>query len=141
MLKADGREVYLGGNIGNSLIEQVLHIPSTAEIVLELSSFQLMTLTDSPQAAVITNLSPNHLDYHTSFDEYVQVKTNLLRAQNKDAVAVLNWDNQLTKELGDQMCIRDRPKGVSARWSVMSFCSVGSQRVIVIELSEGTVWV
>ncbi len=101
MLKADGREVYLGGNIGNSLIEQVLHIPSTAEIVLELSSFQLMTLTDSPQAAVITNLSPNHLDYHTSFDEYVQVKTNLLRAQNKDAVAVLNWDNQLTKELGD----------------------------------------
>jgi len=99
MLKADGRKVYLGGNIGNSLIEQVLHIPDTAEIVLELSSFQLMTLSESPQAAVITNLSPNHLDYHPSFDEYVQAKANILRTQDHNEIAVLNWDNALTKEL------------------------------------------
>ncbi|NLW16868.1 MAG: UDP-N-acetylmuramoyl-L-alanine--D-glutamate ligase [Firmicutes bacterium] len=99
ILKADGRQVYLGGNIGYSLIEEVLHIPTSAEIVLELSSFQLMTLTDSPQAAVITNLSPNHLDYHTSFDEYVHVKTNLIRAQGEDDITVLNWDNRLTKDL------------------------------------------
>ncbi len=99
MLQADGRQVFLGGNIGRSLIEDVLTIPSTAEIVLELSSFQLMTLAISPQAAVMTNLSPNHLDYHVDFDEYVQVKTNVLRWQNTNDVAVLNWDNELTKNL------------------------------------------
>lgn len=101
MLRADGRQVFLGGNIGNSLIEDVLAIPCSAEIVLELSSFQLMTATTSPQAAVITNLSPNHLDYHPSFDEYMQVKTNVLRTQCADDIAVLNWDNELTKELSD----------------------------------------
>lgn len=101
MLRADGRQVFLGGNIGNSLIEGVLRIPSSAEIVLELSSFQLMTTTTSPQTAVITNLSPNHLDYHLSFDEYVQAKTNVLRTQGADDIAVLNWDNKSTKELAN----------------------------------------
>lgn len=101
MLRADGRQVFLGGNIGTSLIEDVLNIPTSAEIVLELSSFQLMTATTSPQAAVITNLSPNHLDYHPSFEEYVQVKTHVLRTQGADDIAVLNWDNELTKELSD----------------------------------------
>lgn len=98
MFRADGRQVFLGGNIGNSLIEEVLSIPSNAEIVLELSSFQLMTLATGLQAAVITNLSPNHLDYHLSFEEYVQVKTNVLRLQKPNDITVLNWDNPLTKE-------------------------------------------
>lgn len=98
MLRADGRQVFLGGNIGNSLIEAVLSIPSKAEIVLELSSFQLMTLEEELQAVVITNLSPNHLDYHLSFDEYVHVKTDVLRLQNANDIAVLNWDNRLTRD-------------------------------------------
>lgn len=98
MLRADGRQVFLGGNIGNSLIEEVLSIPSKAEIVLELSSFQLMTLEEELQAVVITNLSPNHLDYHLSFDEYVHVKTDVLRLQNANDIAVLNLDNRLTRD-------------------------------------------
>lgn len=102
MLRADGRQVFLGGNIGNSLIEDVLQIPPGAEIVLELSSFQLMTLAASPHVAVITNLSPNHLDYHTSFAEYVNVKTNVLHQQDSKDIAVLNWDNALTQDLGEQ---------------------------------------
>ena len=98
MLKADDRQVFLGGNIGNSLILDVLDISPQAEIVLELSSFQLMTLCASPQAAVVTNLSPNHLDYHSSFAEYAQAKTALLRQQKEGDLAVLNWDDGGVKE-------------------------------------------
>ncbi len=97
MLKADGREVHLGGNIGYSLIEEVLSIPATAEIVLELSSFQLMQMQVSPGASIVTNLSPNHLDYHTSLAEYQDVKTNVLRWQKPQDVAVLNYDDELTR--------------------------------------------
>ena len=102
MLRADGRSVYLGGNIGHSLIEEVLAIPKTSEIVLELSSFQLMGMEESPSVAVVTNLSPNHLDYHLSLDEYVHAKRNVFAHQSSDGVAVYNWDNQVTRELGPE---------------------------------------
>ena len=101
MLRADGRQVFLGGNIGHSLLEDVLQIPATAEIVLELSSFQLISMDKSPAAALVTNLSPNHLDYHTSMAEYIQAKTNILRWQQEQDIVVLNWDNELTRQLTD----------------------------------------
>jgi UDP-N-acetylmuramoylalanine--D-glutamate ligase len=99
MLKADQRSVHLGGNIGRSLIEEVLQIPPTGEIVLELSSFQLMGMERSPDYSVITNLSPNHLDYHTSMDEYVDAKCNIFRHQAADDWLVLNRDNEVTRAL------------------------------------------
>ena len=97
MLRADGREVYLGGNIGHSLIEEVLDIPASAEIVLELSSFQLMGMQTSPQAAIVTNLSPNHLDYHLSLDEYVAAKEQIFLHQRAEDLAVFNLDNETTR--------------------------------------------
>lgn len=100
MLRADGRQVYLGGNIGHSLIEEVLDIPRQSEIVLELSSFQLMGMEESPNTAVVTNLSPNHLDYHLSLDEYVMAKRNVFVHQSADEVAVFNWDNSVARDLG-----------------------------------------
>lgn len=99
MLKADGRKAYLGGNIGHSLIEEVLSIPADGEIVLELSSFQLMGMQQSPSAALITNLSPNHLDYHCSMDEYVEAKQNIFAHQRPEDVLVLNRDNSVTRQL------------------------------------------
>ena len=62
ILSHAGRRTYLGGNIGQSLVEHVEHIPVDASVVLELSSFQLMPMQQSPHVGVITNLSPNHLE-------------------------------------------------------------------------------
>ncbi len=99
IIKKSGREVYLGGNIGRSLIEGVLAIPATAEVVLELSSFQLMTMRRSPAVAVMTNISPNHLDVHKSYEEYTQAKANIWRWQSPGDVAVFNLDDEMTNAM------------------------------------------
>ncbi len=99
MLRADGHVVHLGGNIGHSLVEEVLDIGETAEIVLELSSFQLMSMRKSPHTALVTNLSPNHLDYHRSMEEYISAKANILKHQTGEDLLVLNWDNYPTRQL------------------------------------------
>jgi UDP-N-acetylmuramoylalanine--D-glutamate ligase len=77
MLTKQGYRCFLGGNIGVSLIEEVFNIRETDMVIVELSSFQLMTMKKSPHVAVITNISPNHLDVHTSMDEYVRAKMNI----------------------------------------------------------------
>lgn len=100
VLKAAGREVYVGGNIGRPLIEQVEQIPTTAAVVLELSSFQLqLTGQRSPQIALITNITPNHLDVHASMAEYVAAKQNIIRFQRSQDAAVLNYDDERVREL------------------------------------------
>lgn len=130
MLRADGRQVYLGGNIGHSLIEEVLEIPASEEIVLELSSFQLMGMQQSPQSAVITNLSPNHLDYHRSMQEYVDAKTNIFAHQSGHDLTVLNWDNSVTRELGQRAPAR--VQWFSRRERVGSgACLIGDQLALV----------
>ncbi len=65
-------------------------------VVLELSSFQLMTMKKSPDVAVITNITPNHLDIHKSYDEYIDSKTNIFKYQNESNRLVLNYDNEIT---------------------------------------------
>lgn len=98
IMKASGRETYVGGNIGTPLVEQVESIPAEAAVVLELSSFQLqLTGEYSPHIAVITNISPNHLDIHASMDEYIQAKQNIYRHQNKRDYVVLNHDDELVR--------------------------------------------
>jgi UDP-N-acetylmuramoylalanine--D-glutamate ligase len=91
--------VYVGGNIGTPLIEEVAAIPSEAHVVLELSSFQLEHLTVSPHIAVVTNLSPNHLDRHGSMEAYVEAKSHILRHQTAADWAILNADDPLTPYL------------------------------------------
>ncbi len=90
LLKASGRRVHLGGNIGRPLLPIVADIDARDIAVLELSSFQLHTLRQSPGRALLTNLSPNHLDMHKDMAEYVDAKANLLRFQSPDGIAVLN---------------------------------------------------
>ena len=99
ILKEAGREAYLGGNIGQSLIEQILDIPATAHIVLELSSFQLLPMKQSPRVAVVTNISPNHLDVHSSYAEYVAAKANIWRYQSQEDYVVLNYDDSTTRAM------------------------------------------
>ncbi len=96
MLKADGKQVWLGGNIGTPLLPLVRQMQETDYAVVELSSFQLMDMTRSPMRAVVTNLAPNHLDVHKDMEEYVEAKKNVFAFQNADGLLVLNHDNAIT---------------------------------------------
>ena len=96
MLKREGYTCHLGGNIGKPLLPRAQEIKPTDIVVAELSSFQLHTMTKSPDIAVVTNLSPNHLDVHKSMDEYVEAKTNIFKYQSKDNLLIVNYDNKIT---------------------------------------------
>ncbi len=96
MLKAQGYTVWLGGNIGTPLLPLCPQMQENDFAVVELSSFQLMDMTRSPQRAVVTNLAPNHLDVHKDMDEYVDAKKNIFRFQKDTDLLVLNADNAIT---------------------------------------------
>ena len=96
MLKAQGYTVWLGGNIGTPLLPLCPQMQENDYAVVELSSFQLMDMTHSPQRAVVTNLAPNHLDVHKDMDEYVDAKKNIFRFQKETDLLVLNADNAIT---------------------------------------------
>ncbi len=96
LLQAAGKTVHLGGNIGRPLLPVVEEISSQDVAVAELSSFQLTRMQQSPHVAVVTNVSPNHLDWHTDMQEYIDAKKNLVRFQRPQDRAVLNSDNAET---------------------------------------------
>ncbi len=96
MLKAEGKTVWLGGNIGTPLLPLVRQMQPSDFAVVELSSFQLMDMKRSPARAVITNLAPNHLDIHKDMAEYIQAKTNIFRYQDENGILILNADNPIT---------------------------------------------
>ena len=97
MLKNAGYNCYIGGNIGNPLIDEVEEMTVDDKIVLELSSFQLHSMKHRPDIAVVTNVTPNHLDWHTDFDEYVNAKKNIFQGQKACSRVILNYDNQVTR--------------------------------------------
>ena len=101
ILCEDGYKCYIGGNIGTPLFSKIDEITPEDIIVLELSSFQLMTFKSSPDISIITNISPNHLDVHKSYEEYIEAKENIFKYQKKDNIIVLNYDNEITKELAE----------------------------------------
>ncbi len=96
ILKAAGNRVWLGGNIGTPLLPLCRQMEDGDYAVVELSSFQLMDMTRSPQVAVVTNLAPNHLDVHRDMEEYVEAKKNIFAFQGPGDVLVLNGDNDIT---------------------------------------------
>jgi len=96
MLRASGKTVWLGGNIGTPLLPLVRQMKAEDFAVVELSSFQLMDMTRSPQRAIITNLAPNHLDIHKDMEEYVDSKKNIFRYQDEAGLLILNADNDIT---------------------------------------------
>ena len=98
-LKAEGKTVYLGGNIGKPLLCRVDDIKESDVAVVELSSFQLLSMRESPDVAVITNIAPNHLDVHGTMEEYIGSKCNIIAHQNAFSKTVLNYDNEPTMKL------------------------------------------
>ena len=96
LLEAAGYHVHLGGNIGRPLLPDIESIQPNDLAVLELSSFQLMTMDTSADIAVVTNLAPNHLDVHKGMEEYIAAKKNIFLYQNAQQKVVLNRDNDIT---------------------------------------------
>ena len=96
ILKAAGKTVWVGGNIGTPLLPRVREMKETDCCVVELSSFQLMDMKRSPAVAVVTNLAPNHLDVHKDMEEYVEAKKNIFKFQNEKGVLIVNADNEIT---------------------------------------------
>ena len=96
MLKTAGKTVWLGGNIGTPLLPLVRQMKEEDYAVVELSSFQLMDMTRSPERAIVTNLAPNHLDIHKDMEEYVESKKNIFRYQDEKGMLILNADNAIT---------------------------------------------
>lgn len=98
ILKASGKNAFIGGNIGFPLFDQVEKIKEDDYAVMELSSFQLMDMTVSPEIAIVTNLSPNHLDVHKDMEEYEEAKKNIFKFQDENGILVINKDNEITKK-------------------------------------------
>ncbi|NOH15854.1 UDP-N-acetylmuramoyl-L-alanine--D-glutamate ligase [Clostridium cochlearium] len=104
MLKAEGYTVWIGGNIGTPLFTEIEKIKKEDMVVLELSSFQLMSIKEPVEVALITNVSPNHLDIHKDMEEYIEAKKNIFKYQRKDDLLVINEDNKVTKSM-EKECI------------------------------------
>ena len=100
MMTDAGYKTWLGGNIGNPLLTDTEKMKENDWVILELSSFQLHTMRKSPEIAVITNISPNHLDMHKDYKGYIDAKKNIMLYQNEGDTLIVNADNQVTADIG-----------------------------------------
>jgi UDP-N-acetylmuramoylalanine--D-glutamate ligase len=99
IFKTAHHTTWVGGNIGHPLIGDLAEMLPTDRVVMELSSFQLDVMTVSPHVAAVLNISPNHLDRHPSMDAYIEAKRHILDYQSFDDIAVLGYDNDITRAL------------------------------------------
>ncbi|MDI9483191.1 MAG: UDP-N-acetylmuramoyl-L-alanine--D-glutamate ligase [Bacillota bacterium] len=134
MLEKQGYNCYLGGNIGTPLFEKVELIKPDDRVVLELSSFQLHTMNDSPHVAVITNITPNHLDVHLSMEEYICAKKNIFRYQAPTERIVLNADNLVTAGFLSE--VPGKPVLFSSREEVICGAFLKNNHIVYRDTSE-----
>ncbi len=102
LLEKAGYTCHLGGNIGRPLIGDIEKIKETDKVIVELSSFQLFDMTHSPKVAVITNITPNHLDWHTDYEEYIEAKKQIMKFQGKDSRLVVGFDSLPARKIGEE---------------------------------------
>ena len=102
ILKNAGYNAWLGGNIGTPLFTKLPEMKEEDVVVLELSSFQLMEMNVSPSISVITNITPNHLNIHKDYEEYIDSKKNIFKFQDENGILILNYDNDITRECGKE---------------------------------------
>lgn len=130
MFEAASRKVFLGGNIGAALLPQLADVTPEAVAVVELSSFQLISMRVSPKVAVVTNVTPNHLDHHKDMQEYIDAKRNILLWQVPPCRAVLGLENDITRGMekdckGEQVWftrLHETDKGTFLRESDDTLC-------------------
>lgn len=107
IIKEDGYNCFLGGNIGTPLFTRIGEMQPEDIVVLELSSFQLMNMKVSPKISIITNITPNHLNVHADMEEYIEAKKNIFKYQDENGLLILNYDNEITRE-----CEKEAPGNV-----------------------------
>ncbi len=123
MLKAQGKTVHLGGNIGEPLLPKIESISKNDIAVVELSSFQLISMRRSPETAIITNISPNHLDVHKDMNEYIDAKKQIFLHQNAFSKTILNFSNEETRNM--EKSVRGKTIFFSGKESLQNMpCSV-----------------
>lgn len=98
-MKSNRQKAWVGGNIGNPLIDYLDQIGEDDLAIMELSSFQLELMKNSPQVAAVLNITPNHLDRHHSMDAYIDAKSHILWFQKADDIAILNRDDEISWDL------------------------------------------
>lgn len=103
ILKSSGKNCFLGGNIGKPIFTEIKNMKPEDIVVLELSSFQLMGMEVSPDISVVTNMYPDHLNIHSSYEEYQRAKKNIFLHQNDKGVVILNYDNEITRKFADEV--------------------------------------
>ena len=103
ILKSSGKNCFLGGNIGKPIFTEIKNMKPEDIVVLELGSFQLMGMEVSPDISVVTNMYPDHLNIHSSYEEYQQAKKNIFLHQNENGVVILNYDNEITRKFADEV--------------------------------------
>jgi len=96
LLEEQGYKTWVGGNIGTPLFSQIENINEDDRVVLELSSFQLMTMSEEIDIAICTNLAPNHLDMHKDMQEYIEAKKNVFLYQSSNDLLIVNRENEIT---------------------------------------------
>lgn len=102
IIKKAGYKCFLGGNIGKPIFTQIKDMKPEDIIVLEMSSFQLTNMDVSPQISVVTNIFPDHLNVHSSYEEYREEKKNIFKHQNEKGMVILNYDNEYTREFAKE---------------------------------------
>ena len=102
IVKKSGRKTYLGGNMGKPIFTKIRNVKPENIIILELSSFQLSDMDISPDISVVTNIYPDHLNVHKSYEEYREAKKNIFKHQSENGIVVLNFDNEFTREFAKE---------------------------------------
>ena len=102
IVKKSGRKTYLGGNMGKPIFTKIRNVKPENIIILELSSFQLSDMDISPDISVVTNIYPDHLNVHKSYEEYREAKKNIFKHQSENGIVVLNYDNEFTREFAKE---------------------------------------
>lgn len=102
IVKKAGKQCFLGGNIGTPLFTEIKNMTPETIVVLELSSFQLVDMDISPQISIVTNIYPDHLNVHKSYEEYREAKKNIFKHQNYNNLVVLNYDNEFTRKFSKE---------------------------------------
>ena len=136
ILKKSGKTVHLGGNIGKPLLPDIENINATDIAVVELSSFQLISMRKSPDISIVTNIEPNHLDIHKDMQEYVDSKKNVIAHQNAFSKAVLNLDNTLSNSFSED--VRGELRKFSRKSEVFNGCYLDGENIVYSEFGNKT---
>lgn len=137
ILKKAGKTVHLGGNIGKPLLPEIENINKDDIAVVELSSFQLISMRKSPDIAVVTNVEPNHLDIHKDMQEYVDSKKNVILHQNAFSTSVLNLDNTISDSFSSD--VRGKLRKFSRTQTVSNGCYLKDDDIIFSDYGKETV--